>query len=334
MSIRQNRPGPVVSWLPAPRLYWGDFRAKLVHPANLRPCYINGSSGQSRDSQTAQSSAWIAAVLVPLRRLLCEILRLPGSILNNLRQGGVSSVDWWRIRARIRERGQTKKLDFLARISMKLGVYLVPVVIVLLCGEAANAQLFGSRSVGQTLRRRVGPGSTATGELRGNERFLRGNRGRSDFIGSDQGDAGGFVGSDQARGTGTVAAAAASVRERKDRTSQINRPIDAPAKGEMYAPRLRIGFTIPRPQPKVAAHRLAEELASSSRFSPACRFEVSVEGQTAILRGEATSARERDLAQLVVLLSPGISQVSNEVRVRDRPLSPPPAPSEGSPGQR
>ena len=38
-------------------------------------------------------------------------------------------------------------------------------------------------------------------------------------------------------------------------------------------------------------------------------------GRTAILRGEVTSARERDLAELAALVEPGISAVKNELVV-------------------
>ncbi|MCP4817353.1 MAG: hypothetical protein GY888_32960, partial [Planctomycetaceae bacterium] len=55
--------------------------------------------------------------------------------------------------------------------------------------SVAQAQLFGTRPLGQPLSRR--PGASAgndAGQIAGNERFLRENRRRSDFVGSDQRD--------------------------------------------------------------------------------------------------------------------------------------------------
>lgn len=193
---------------------------------------------------------------------------------------------------------------------------LIPVALVFMSGAVAEAQLFGSRTLGQPLQRRVGPSRfSQAGELQGSERFLRGNRGRADFVGSDQREQRGFVGNEQARGTGAVVTSTAGLRERPDRGSQINRPLTLPEAGEMYHPRLRLGFVLPKTSLTDLGHRLTEELSASARFSEQCRLVVSVAGRTAILQGEVTSVRERDLAELVALVGQGISQVRNELKV-------------------
>ncbi len=199
---------------------------------------------------------------------------------------------------------------------------LVVIALVLAMGSVAEAQLFGERPLGETLRRRPGPrsasqgGASQGGELQGNERFLRQNRGRSDFVGPDRRDVRGFVGVRQARTSGTILSSIAGLRQPTDRSSQINRPLKIPDSDEPYLPKLGIGFSVP---PAASTNdlelQLTEQLAQSERFSEKCRIEVSVEGRTAILRGEVTSASERDLAELVALIEPGISQVKNALKV-------------------
>ncbi len=204
---------------------------------------------------------------------------------------------------------------------------LIPFAFVLMTCVVAEAQLFGSRSLGQPLQRSAGPGSSSrAGELQGSERFVRGNRGRAEFVGSDQREQQGFVGSEQARTTGAVVSSVAGLREQTDRSSQINRPLALAKANEMYPPKLQLGFALPARELTELGTHLAEELRGSSRFSEHCRFEVSVEGRTAILRGEVTSARERDLAELVARIEPGISRVRNELLVTQPQVLPLPVP--------
>ena len=203
-----------------------------------------------------------------------------------------------------------------------------------------QAQLFGTRNLRQPLQRQAGANRfSQAGTLQGSERFLRGNRGRAEFVGSDQRESQGFVGREQASRAATVASSTAGIRARADRSSQINRPLLPPERGSMYHPRLRLTFgpeetlevapveseiggqaaDIPRSSVRrdVAA-RLTTELRESSRFSERSRIEVWVAGRTATLRGEVVSVRERDLAELVVLVEPGISRVLNELRRLER----------------
>ncbi|MBM4001316.1 MAG: BON domain-containing protein [Planctomycetes bacterium] len=186
----------------------------------------------------------------------------------------------------------------------------------------ADAQLFGSRSTGQPLQRRVGPArSGQVGEVQGNERFLRGNRGRREFVGSDERSLGGFVGSEQARTSGNVPSSTTGLRPPPDRSSTLNRPIPPLGARDPYHPRLTIGFQAPSDNVTDLERRLAAQLAESPRFAGAGRFEVSVEGRTAILRGEVAAAKDRDLAELVVRFEPGISDVRNELAVVPSPGS-------------
>ena len=186
----------------------------------------------------------------------------------------------------------------------------------LVSSDTASAQLFGPRSIGNPLqgRARSGQGS-GVGEVQGSERFLRGNRGRRDFVGSDSGDRQGFVGNEQATGSTSTRTSTDGLQRRTDQGREINKVIPALPKNGMYYPTLRLGFSLPTTVATDLGQRLGLELASSSRFSDRSHFEVLVEGTTAILRGEVSSAAERDVAEVVARFEPGIYQVKNELKV-------------------
>ena len=186
----------------------------------------------------------------------------------------------------------------------------------------ASAQLFGgSRQLGTPLQRRQSPGLAGqatqdAGEVQGNERFLRSNRRRGDFVGSDRFERRSFVGAQQGQAAGPVIPSTLGVRPEIDRSSQINQPLPAPGRNQAYYPRLTLGFAThssPMFRPEKGLQR---ELANPDYFSSSNRFEVSVEVRTATLRGVVADARERDLAELLVSFEPGISAVRNELRVQ------------------
>lgn len=188
--------------------------------------------------------------------------------------------------------------------------------ILLFLQASAQAQLFGSRSLGSPIQARGSnaPGSAQAGRIQGNERFLRGNRSRAEFVGADQRDIRGFVGNEQGRASGRIMSATAGLREAPDKTRRINRPLDYPDSDEMYHPRLTVVLGEINPTLTVA-NRFQQELNRSDYFASQCRFEVSVVERMATLRGEVTSAKEADLAELLALFEPGISSVRNNLRV-------------------
>jgi len=190
---------------------------------------------------------------------------------------------------------------------------------------AAMAQLFGRpRSLGRPLSRQAGPESLEdVGALTGSERFLRGNRDRAAFVGADRRETQSFVGSGQARTSGTIISSTAGIDAPPDRSARINRPLRAPAASEMYLPKMvlagdrgpkpthpetqELGLTRPTVRTRVAR---AVRLASESPLA------VSVAGRTATLTGTVPSERERTLAETMVSFEPGISQVRNLIEVR------------------
>ena len=146
---------------------------------------------------------------------------------------------------------------------------LIAAVNVAVQHEIASAQLIGNRAVGaplsspsqqrapgvpsaptqgavQTNAGGIGQASNAIGSLGNrmqidNTRFVRGNRSRQDFVGSNRTDLSGFVGAGQALGVGRVTSATESLRIETSK-AKINQPLPPqPAKG-MYYPRLEIDF--------------------------------------------------------------------------------------------
>lgn len=206
--------------------------------------------------------------------------------------------------------------------------------VALLHSNAADcsAQLFGgSRQLGQPIEaRQQSRAESATadaGRIQGNERFLRSNRRRGDFVGSDRFERRGFVGSQQGSANGPVLPSVVGVRPGRDRSAQINRPLTVPPRSKPYHPRLTIGFDSPIATGILPGSQLLLELENPDFFSSSNQFEVSVEGRTAILRGVVADERERDLVELLVSFEPGISAVRNLLTTPDpMPARPSPQP--------
>ncbi|NOX53062.1 MAG: BON domain-containing protein [Planctomycetes bacterium] len=196
------------------------------------------------------------------------------------------------------------------------------ILLLTVAAEPVSAQLFGARTLGQPLSRRTRPGISTSpsaasdvGTLSGAERFLRSNRRRSDFVGSDSRDVRSFVGAVQAQTSGRVTSPTAGLRVEIGETSSVNRPRGAPRTTGLYEPRLRIAFSIPQNSGGSATRDLTAYRGAFQALERLGRIEVSVEGQTATLRGTVLSEHDRRLAALVVLFEPGIVSVRNELRV-------------------
>jgi hypothetical protein len=216
---------------------------------------------------------------------------------------------------------------------------LIPCLLLVVCVDTSFGQLFsGQRGLGNPIRARQGTLVTGNeGTIQGTERFLRDNRDRREFVGSDRNEQQGFVGSEQALGTGRVRTSVESLRDFRDRSSRINRPIELPATDEPYLPRLTVDFTVDRSLEHQQALQAERRLNHSRVVANEQRISVSVVNRQATLRGEVTS--EEDVARLEILLSfePGIDEIVNELVVvppnapsaarRRTPLPLPPKPS-------
>ncbi|MBN2023821.1 MAG: BON domain-containing protein [Pirellulales bacterium] len=178
--------------------------------------------------------------------------------------------------------------------------------------DDARGQLFGgTRRQGSPMNRRAGAGDNAeVGAVRGNERFIRGNRRRNDFIGTDTRDTAGFVGLQQGSSTGQVRSATAGLDIEREQEANTTRRPDT-----IYDPRLVVGFDVTRPSDSATAARLAKRLAATPGLTLREPVRVTFQGQTATLSGQVASSRDRELAALVLLLEPGVATVRNNLSV-------------------
>lgn len=202
------------------------------------------------------------------------------------------------------------------------------VAALLAASECAEAQMFGQRELGGFLSRQTPPGSVSnpaeamihdSGSLTGTERFLRGNRRTTDFIGTDMGDDRRFVGATQARQMRSLPAAA-TVRETI--LPEVNR---AQNEGNLaqrpYPPQLVLAPELSGPTTMAVVSALETHLSRSSiRWTKP--FEVSLLGRTAVLTGAVASERDRALAEALVRFEPGISDVQNDLQVAPPGLQP------------
>jgi hypothetical protein len=203
----------------------------------------------------------------------------------------------------------------------------------------AQAQLFGNRNTGTApgaqmrspfgnggqLGLGTGPtlGSAADelvapgGVLDGNERFIRGNRSRQDFVGNARSNLSGFVGAGQAIGVGRVPAATDSFRLQTLNSARINQPLPSqPARG-MYYPKLELDLG-----PNTSAATPRSDASSSLEIQRRVQnvggenVLVLVAGDTAILKGRVESQRMAELIINVLSFEPGIDRVDNQLTVQ------------------
>ncbi len=200
---------------------------------------------------------------------------------------------------------------------------LVTLIALTYQSEAA-AQLFGQRSFGRTPLRRAQP-SEQIGQISGSERFLRGNRRATDFVGRDSSERRSFVGVEQGAMQGRVRSAVSNLRPARE--PSVNRPPAPPASRQQpYPPRLTIDFRYTPRSTESVRSTLQRRLADSPGIKNLGPVEVRLENRTAILEGEVASEHDRVLAEQLARLEPGISQVRNLLRVAE--------PLEGVPARR
>ncbi|MEO8269215.1 MAG: hypothetical protein ABI557_05815 [Aureliella sp.] len=189
-----------------------------------------------------------------------------------------------------------------------------------------HAQMFGARKVGSPISSPLSQGGglnsnaagSAVGILNGNERFVRGNRSRRDFVGSDRNEQSGFVGAGQAIGVGRVPSATEGLRIQTADTARINRPIPVqPSKG-IYYPRLEIGFDIQQSVTFPSAELVADERMLGRVINvTGSTVQLTLAGRTAILRGTVNSAHDAELAERLLSFEPGIDSIQNELSIAE-----------------
>ncbi len=150
--------------------------------------------------------------------------------------------------------------------------------------------------------------------------MIRRWHGRGSFVGTSSRDAVGFVGTEQASTSGPVRSAIENTRARM--SANMNQPLLPRRKDEMYRPQLSVGFDVGPPGAQAISSAGARQLKVTHALQSASRFEVSVEGRTATLRGEVASERDRALAQQILLFEPGIDEVRNLLTLKAPPAVP------------
>lgn len=176
----------------------------------------------------------------------------------------------------------------------------------------AQAQMFGERDLGSPLSKRPKPGMSV-GAVTGNERYVRGNRDATDFVGSDSRDPSTFVGAAQGTTTGRVPTAVEGLRRRRVNEAQLNPPLQPRRPRQIAPPRIELGFTAPVRPLTATLSRISQSLQTpDGRFE---RVEVQVTGGTATMRGTVDSSADRSLAEALVQLEPAITDVQNELIV-------------------
>jgi hypothetical protein len=209
-----------------------------------------------------------------------------------------------------------------------------------------QAQMFGQRSFGGTLRPQPRPGQaaatateTATGEIEGTERFLRENRSRRDFVGSDRREQAGFVGSQQALGAGRVVAATESLRAEVDPTARVNPPLPALPPKAMYYPRIKLdansfaalGSAI-RQARLEAVNSNIDSMEGVIKLPQPDKYRITPEqrvttlsngsvkltrlGDKGILTGTVSSAEEAEQLKILLSFEPGIYEIEDRLTVR------------------
>lgn len=180
--------------------------------------------------------------------------------------------------------------------------------------STAQAQLFGERRVGSPLSAQAGGTGQNPGNLTGSERFLRGNRSRRDFVGSDRSEADGFVGASQAIGVGRVPAATESLRIDNSDT-RLNRPVPPLAAKGMYYPRLELDSASVLPSASPPAPPATNRLRQQIQQVAGAGAVVQVQGRTAVLTGTVATPQAAELAAILASFEPGIDQVRNALQV-------------------
>ena len=198
---------------------------------------------------------------------------------------------------------------------------IVGMVVLVWMAPPAAGQLFGSRSLGRPLSGRSGPGV----RVPQNARFLRGNRPPGAFVGATSGTAT----TDQPTRRPAVPRRTASTRAPRN----LNPAMPKLKKNTPYYPQLSVAFRFNARSGEQQAVLLQTQLSRLFAGGNENRFEVSVAGRKATLRGVVASAREHDLAEIVARFAPGISEVENQLAIQSSDEDELPVPDSPKPVQ-
>lgn len=153
--------------------------------------------------------------------------------------------------------------------------------------------------------------------------LIQRQHGAGAFVGSDSGDAAGFVGLQQAEDTAAAETSlATSLRSLLNR--RVNMIMPPRKTTDLYYPQVVVGFDYtPRAADQISS-AVTRQVMTHPGLKVTTPIEVSVEGTTATLRGAVASERDRALVEQMVLFEPGISSVRNLLTLSAPPPVPPP----------
>jgi hypothetical protein len=201
-------------------------------------------------------------------------------------------------------------------------------------GAASGRQgMFGNRSVGANMQ--SGRGAFGTGNTMGaqgnisSERYVRGNRQASDFVGGSAQDMQHFVGGNPAdMNTGNWSPSGGSNAswmsgggggyQNSRQNFNRNQSRDGGAAGQNASSirtTFHADFDYPQPTSNQLSTLLTRRLAQTPAIHTQSPIRVTLQGRTAILQGVASSEHDRSLAEQMVRLEAGIEEVKNEIAV-------------------
>lgn len=215
-------------------------------------------------------------------------------------------------------------------------LFLLTMAVAMAWSVSAQGQLFNSTTVGNQASSSAFPGGggvtvgsrSSSNSITANSRFVRGGRQPTDFVGSDSGDRRGFVGSQQTRNRRARTPATTLPPPRPEpNVNQAQPQTDSNSSTSLYPPRLMLDPELMAIQPAGVGASLQRQLDRSAAIRRTGPLEISVEGRTATLRGMVASTKDRELAELLVRLEPGVSDVQNDLRVTPaaEPIANPPS---------
>jgi|688.fasta_scaffold28730_6 hypothetical protein len=206
----------------------------------------------------------------------------------------------------------------------------------------AQAQLIGNRTVGSAPGNiqqtspsgRIGAGSFTNaapgagpiganglnvgnnpgGGISQNGRFVRGNRQRGDFVGSNRTDLKGFVGAGQAVGIGNAPSATSNLRLETS-GQRVNRPLPPLPKKSMYYPKLVLEDSDTSRREVIRSPEYRTEVQDRLRRSGYPQVQVDWNAGVVVLSGQVASEREREMAETLLSFEPGISEIRNQLLI-------------------
>lgn len=204
---------------------------------------------------------------------------------------------------------------------MKSRAPLFAVVLVCLTLSDAYAQFRERGLAGRSFRpRQIGSGASldneSIGVLGAGARFRRENRRRGQFVGADAFEQQTFVGSVQGvtQPTGALPVTGITAAAQGPSAASINARRQRPAGNGIYDPPLVVAFDVPREAANEKRAALSVQLAKITALQ-GCRISLSLAGRTAVVRGQVEAENQKWLAEQLLLMEPGISQVQNQLLV-------------------